>query len=177
MSARMLTVLLAASASIVGCLEPLPEVEEREIEVPTLPRVDLPPSCGILTLRAEPVIIRDEPAIIEARFGGCDERDLVIGQASCERPEDHFDVTVEVNASAWRITNGSARAPTSSCIASAPSEYTLRKGEWLAARVEWNASLLTEASEKRVPPGDYVLSAWLVVEGRVFLEHTNATVI
>lgn len=136
MIGRSLAIGLAAAVSIIGCLEPLPpEVEEREIEVPTVPRVELPPSCGAMTLRIEPTTIRDAPALIEARFGGCDARDLVVGQASCARPEDHFDVTVDVNATAWRITNGSARPLASICSASEPFGDRLAKGDGIAVRV------------------------------------------
>lgn len=171
-------IALTTAAALAGCLDPQPpEIKEREVEVPTIPRVELPPSCGNLTLRVEPAVIRDAPAIVEARFGGCDGRELVIGQAACARTEDHIDVTVEVNATAWRVTNGSAGPLASVCSASEPSKDRLAPGEWISARVAWNGSILAGDSPERVPAGDYVVSAWLMVEGRIFLEQANVSVL
>lgn len=178
MKALWTTMALAGALVLAGCLEaPQRVTEEREVEVPTVPRTELPPSCGNLTLSVAPVTIRDEGATVEARFGGCDAREVVVGQASCARAEDHFFVTVEVNATAWQITNGSAKPPTPICESGGSSEDRLAKGEWLTTRVAWNRSLLVGDSEERVPSGDYVVSAWLAVEGRILLERANVTVV
>lgn len=169
--------ILALVIPLAGCLAPVPPTApEREVEVPTVPRVPLPPACGTLVLVLEPSTIHDAPAAVEARFGGCDARDLVLGQAACTRLEDHVDLSVEVDAAPWRLTDGPARPFGTVCPEDGARGDPLARNAWVTKRASWNGSIDAGSSPTRVAPGTYVVSAWLVVEGRVFQQKANVTV-